>query len=74
MQINIDKKTGIFIGIIVLLLAVIINMGMSRNDNRDFFGMHSFGMMDLNETRGSLNLTAKTLRRQGSRKKDLVLI
>lgn len=57
MQINIDKKTGIFVGIIVLLLAIIINMGMSRNDNRGFFGMHSFGMMDSNQTQGSLNLT-----------------
>lgn len=57
MQINIDKKTGTFIGIIVLLVAIIINMGVSRNNDRGFFGMYGFGMMDSNQTRGSLNLT-----------------
>lgn len=57
MQINIDKKTGIFIGIIALLLAVIMSMGMSRNNDRGFFGMHGFGMMSSNHNNGSSDLS-----------------
>lgn len=56
MQINIDKKTGIFTGIIIVLLAIIMSMGMSRNDDRGFFGMHDSGMMgsDRGESSGKL--------------------
>ena len=57
MQINIDKKTGILSGIIVLLLLIIMSMGMSRNDDRGFFGMHGFGMMGSNHNNGSPNLS-----------------
>ena len=54
MQINIDKKTGILTGIIVILLAIIMSMGMSRN-NDGFFGMHGFGMMGSERDRSSMD-------------------
>ncbi len=57
MQINIDKKTGILSGIIVILLVIIISMGMSRNDERGFFGMHGFGMMGSDHGNGSSDLS-----------------
>lgn len=57
MQINIDKKTGILSGIIVILLVIIVSMGMSRNDERGFFGMNGFGMMGSDHNNGSSNLS-----------------
>jgi uncharacterized protein (DUF305 family) len=57
MQINIDKKTGILTGIIIVLLAIIIGMGMSRSNDGGFFRMHGFGMMDSDKTRSSKDLT-----------------
>ena len=55
MQINIDKKSGIFLTIIVALLAVIMGMGMSRNADHGFFGMH--GMMDSDERQARITLS-----------------
>jgi uncharacterized protein (DUF305 family) len=57
MQINIDKKTGIFTGIIVVLLAIIMSMGMSRNHDGGFFGMHGFGMMGSDERQSTMDLS-----------------
>lgn len=57
MQINIDKKTGILSGIIVILLVIIMSMGMSRNDERGFFGMNGFGMMGSDHDNGSSDLS-----------------
>ena len=57
MQINIDKKTGILTGIIVVLLVIIMSMGMSRNNDGGFFGMHGFGMMDSDEARSTMELS-----------------
>ena len=57
MQINIDKKTGIFTGIIVVLLAIILSMSTSRNDERGFFGMHGFGMMGSDYNQRSSDLS-----------------
>lgn len=57
MQINIDKKTGILSGIIVILLIIIVSMGMSRNDDRGFLGMNGFGMMGSDHNNGSSNLS-----------------
>jgi uncharacterized protein (DUF305 family) len=39
MQINIDKKTGVFLGIIVLLAAALVSVGINRSDNDGFMGM-----------------------------------
>lgn len=52
LQINIYKKTGFLSGIIVILLVIIVSMGMSRNDDRGFFGMTSFGMMGSDHDNG----------------------
>jgi len=57
MQINIDKKTGVLIGIVILLLGVIMSMGMSRNSDGGYFGMHRSGMMNSDESQSSLDLT-----------------
>ena len=57
MQINIDKKTGILSGIIVMLLVIIMSMGMSRSDDRGFFGMNGFGMMGSDRNNGSSDLS-----------------
>ena len=55
MQITIDKKSGIFLIIIVALLAVIMGIGMSRNADHGASGMHE--MMDSSEKEASLKLT-----------------
>lgn len=55
MQITIDKKSGIFLIIIVALLAVIIGIGMSRNADHGASGMHE--MMDSQEKEASLKLS-----------------
>jgi len=57
MQINIDKKTGVLIGIVILLLGVIMSMEVSRNNDSGFFGMHRSGMMNSDESQSSLDLT-----------------
>jgi len=55
MQITIDKKSGIFLVIIVAMLAVIVGMGMARNGDQGSSGMHE--MMDLQEKVASLELS-----------------
>ncbi|CAN2187500.1 Domain of unknown function DUF305 [Candidatus Nanopelagicaceae bacterium] len=39
MQINIDKKTGVFLAIITLLLAAVISLSINHSDNDGFMGM-----------------------------------
>lgn len=39
MQINIDKKTGVFLGIIALLVAALVSVSVNRNDGDGFMGM-----------------------------------
>ena len=40
MQINIDKKTGVLLGVIVLLATALVSVGINRNDDgRGFMGM-----------------------------------
>jgi uncharacterized protein (DUF305 family) len=57
MQINIDRKTGILGGIIVVLAGVVIAMAASSNSNDGMFGMHHSTMMDSDENKGPSNLT-----------------
>lgn len=45
-QINIDKKTGIFSGIILALIAVIITLAFISKDDDGYFGMGHSSMMD----------------------------
>jgi uncharacterized protein (DUF305 family) len=40
MQINVDKKTGSLVAIIVVLLVVILGFSINRNSDNGFFGMH----------------------------------
>lgn len=61
MQINIDKKTGILSGIIVILLVIIVSMSLSRNDDRGFFGMHGSGMMGSDYGKGSSELSGSDI-------------
>ena len=61
MQINIDKKTGIFTGIIIVLLAIIVSMSLSRDNDNGFFGMHGNGMMDSNRSQGSGKLSGSDI-------------
>lgn len=61
MQINIDKKTGIFTGIIIVLLAIIVSMSMSRDNHNGFFGMHGNGMMDSDQSQGSGKLSGSDI-------------
>lgn len=53
MQINIDKKTGFFAGVIVVLVALIIAMGFSNNGD-GHFGMSHSSMMDSDQAGGQL--------------------
>jgi uncharacterized protein (DUF305 family) len=63
LQINIDKKSGIFISVIALLLIIIIGMGMSGRSNDGFFGMHhnDADMMDENYFNSSGDLTGSDI-------------
>jgi uncharacterized protein (DUF305 family) len=56
MQINIDKKTGVFAGVIVALVAAIIAMGFSNNGD-GHSGMSHSSMMDSDEVSGTGQLT-----------------
>lgn len=40
MQINIDKKTGVFLAIITLLLAAVVSLSLNRGEDDGFMGMH----------------------------------
>lgn len=46
MQINIDKKTGILSGVIVVLIAVIIGLSINPRGHNGFFGMNHSRMSD----------------------------
>jgi uncharacterized protein (DUF305 family) len=63
LQINIDKKSGIFISVIALLLIIFIGMGMSGRSNDGFFGMHhnDADMMDENYFNSSGDLTGSDI-------------
>jgi uncharacterized protein (DUF305 family) len=56
MQINIDKKTGVFAGAIVALVAAIIAMGFSNNGD-GHSGMSHSSMMDSDEVSATGQLT-----------------
>ena len=40
MQINIDKKTGVFLAIITLLLAAVVSLSLNRGEDDGLMGMH----------------------------------
>jgi uncharacterized protein (DUF305 family) len=47
MQINVDKKTGSLVAIIVVLLVVILGFSINRNSDNGFFGMHGNDSMGM---------------------------
>ena len=53
MQINIDKKTGVFLAIITLLLAALVSLGINRGDRDGFMGMGHHGSNNQNNSRSS---------------------
>ena len=57
MQINIDKKSGIFITIIAALLVVIAAISLNSRDD-GFFGMRGMGMHDGQRNQGNENRSA----------------
>jgi uncharacterized protein (DUF305 family) len=57
MQINMDKKTGILGGIIIVLAGLVIAMTVSSSSNDEMSGMHHSTMMGSDENKGSSNLT-----------------
>lgn len=57
MQINVDKKTGALVGIIVVLVAVILGITLSKNSDDGFMGMHHNGAMGTHNNSGPLAYT-----------------
>lgn len=53
MQINIDKKTGVFLAIIALLLAAVVSISISRGDNDGFMGMGHHNSSIHDNTKGN---------------------
>lgn len=45
MQINLDKKTGVLLAVIGLLLAAILGISINHNSDDGFMGMHGDGFM-----------------------------
>jgi len=57
-QINIDKKSGIFISVIAGLLIIIMAMAMNQKSDRGFFGMnHDNGHGSMMNSQGSGDLS-----------------
>ena len=53
MQITIDKKTGVFLAIITLLLAALVSLGINRGDCDGSMGMGHHGSNNQNNSRSS---------------------
>jgi uncharacterized protein (DUF305 family) len=57
MQINVDKKTGSLVAIIVVLLVVILGISINRNSDDGFFGMHGNDSMGMHHNSGTATYT-----------------
>jgi uncharacterized protein (DUF305 family) len=57
MRINIDKKTGALVAVIVVLLAVILGFSINRNNDDGFFGMHGNESMGMHHDSGDTTYT-----------------
>lgn len=57
MQINIDKKTGALVGIIVVLLVTILGILLNRNSDDGSFGMHENDAKGMHDHSGSSTYT-----------------
>jgi uncharacterized protein (DUF305 family) len=57
MQINVDKKTGVLVAIIVALLAVILGISLNRDSDEGSMGMHESGSMGMHHNSGTATYT-----------------
>jgi uncharacterized protein (DUF305 family) len=57
MQIIIDKKTGVLVTIIAVLLTTILGISLNKNSDGGFFGMHHNGNMGMGDNSGSTSYT-----------------
>jgi uncharacterized protein (DUF305 family) len=57
MQINVDKKTGVMGAIIIVLVAAIFGISLSRGSDEGSMGMHDSGMMGMNHSSSSATYT-----------------
>ena len=57
MYINVDKKTGSLIAIIVVLLGVILGISINRSSDDGLFGMHTNDSMGTHRSTGSATYT-----------------
>jgi uncharacterized protein (DUF305 family) len=57
MQINIDKKTGALVGIIIVLLVTILGVSLNRNNDDGLFGMHTNDSMGMHRSTDTATYT-----------------
>jgi uncharacterized protein (DUF305 family) len=57
MQINVDKKTGALVAVIVVLLAVIFGISINKNNDDGFMEMHDNGSMGMHNNSGAARYT-----------------
>jgi uncharacterized protein (DUF305 family) len=57
MQINIDKKTGSLLAVIVVLLVTILGISLNRNSVNEIFGMHGSDSMGMHHNSGTATYT-----------------
>jgi uncharacterized protein (DUF305 family) len=57
MQINIDKKTGSLLAVIVVLLVTILGISLNRNSDNGIFGMHGSDSMGMHHNSGTATYT-----------------
>jgi uncharacterized protein (DUF305 family) len=57
MQINVDKKTGALVAVIVVLLAVILGISINRNNDEGLMGMHDNDSMGMHHNSGTATYT-----------------
>ena len=58
MQINIDKKTGVLVAIIIVLVATILGISISRSDGDRQLGMQTNHSMEMHENSESTGYTS----------------
>jgi len=57
MQINVDKKTGELVAVIVVLLAVILGISINKNNEDGLMGMHDNDSMGMHHNSGAAAYT-----------------
>ena len=57
MQINVDKKTGALVAVVVVLLAVILGISINKNNDDGLMGMHNNDSMGMHHNSGTATYT-----------------